>query len=75
MHTGPRQQDGPKGQLSCVSLSTFPVGFGLEPCYWGTSTPAGVGRMDAFPTTTLQPQGGQDQILEGIEAHGSQLHG
>lgn len=36
---------------------------------------AGAGRMAAIPTTMPQPQGGQGQILERIEAHGSQLLG
>lgn len=73
--TGPHQQGGPKGWSSRVSRVTFPAGFGLELCCRGAGAPAGTGRMGAGPTTALQPQGGQGQILEGIEARGSQLHG
>lgn len=75
VRTGPHHQDGPKELLSCVSLSTFPAGFGLEPCCRGAGPPVGMGRMGAVPTAMLQPRGGQGQILEGIEAHGSQLQG
>lgn len=75
MRTGPHQQDGPKGLLSCVSLSTYPVGSGLEPCCWAAGAPVGMDRMGAVPTAMLQPRGGQGQILEGIEARGSQIQG